>query len=64
MVFKFMNNAICGKIMENGGKYRYIELVTADRGRNYLVSDPSYHTTKFSKENLLAIEIKKKLKDL
>ena len=47
------------KKMENLRKYRYIKLVTIERRRNYLVSEPSYHTTKTFTENLLAIEIKK-----
>ena len=32
--------------MENVRKYRNIKLVTAERRRNYLVSEPNYHTTK------------------
>ena len=36
-----------------------IKLVTTERRRNYLVPEPSCHTTKFFKENLLAIETKK-----
>ena len=35
------------------------KLVTAGRKRNYLVSEPTYHTTKFFIENLLAIEMRK-----
>ena len=31
----------------------------AERRRNDLVSEPSYHTTKFFTENLLAIEMRK-----
>ena len=54
-----MNNAVLGKTMENVRKHRDIKLVTTERRRNYLVSEPSYHTTNFSTENLLAIEIKK-----
>ena len=30
-----------------------------ERRRNDLVSEPSYHTTKFFTENLLAIEMRK-----
>ena len=40
-------------------KHRDIKLVTTKRRRNYLVSEPNYHTTMFSKEYLLAIKIKK-----
>ena len=45
--------------MENGRKNRDINLVTTRRRRNYLVSEPNYHTTKFCIKYLLAIEIKK-----
>ena len=38
---------------------RDIKLVTTERRRNYLVSEPNYHTTKLFTENLLAIEMKK-----
>ena len=54
-----MNNAIFGKTMENVRQHRDIKLVTAERRRNYLVSEPNYHTTKLFTENLLAIEMKK-----
>ena len=55
-----MNNAVFGKTMENVRKHRDIKLVTTERRRNYLVSEPNYHTTKFFTENVLAIEMKKK----
>ena len=55
-----INNAVFG---ENYGKCKkndiYIKLFTTERRRNYLVSEPNYHTTKFFTENLLAIEMKK-----
>ena len=54
-----MNNAFFGKTMENVRQHRDIKLVTAERRRNYLVSEPNYHTTKLFTENLLAIEMKK-----
>ena len=54
-----MNNTVFGKTMENVRKHRDIKLVKTDRWRNYLVSDPNYHTTEFFTENLLAIEMKK-----
>ena len=53
-----MNNAAFGKTMEMQ-ENRDIKLVTTER-RNYLVSESNYHTTKFSTEHLLAIEMKKK----
>ena len=46
--------------MENVRKHRDIQLVTTERRKNYLVSEPSYHTTNFFTENLLAIEMEKK----
>ena len=42
-------------------KHGNIKLVTTERRRNYLVSEPSYYTTKFFTENLLAIEMRKTL---
>ena len=45
--------------MENVRKNGDIKIVTTERKRNYLVSEPNYHTTKFFIENLLAIEMKK-----
>ena len=41
-------------------KPRDIKLVTTERRRNYLVSKPNYHTTKFFTEYILTAEIKKK----
>ena len=55
-----MNNAVFGKTMENVRKHRDIKLITTERRRNYLVSEPNYHTRKFFTEHLLAIEMKKK----
>ena len=57
--FKLMNNSVFKKTMENVRKHRDIKLVTTDKRRNQLVSEPNYHTTKWFSENLLAIEMKK-----
>ena len=57
--FKLMNNAVFGKTMENVRKHRDIKLVTTDKRRNRLVSEPNHHTTKWFSEKLLAIEMKK-----
>ena len=54
-----MNNSVFGKTMENVRKRTDIKLVIKERRRNYLVSEPNYHTTKFFTENVLATEIKK-----
>ena len=60
--FKLMNNAVVGKTMENVRKNRDIKLATTERRRNYLVSEPNNHTAKFFTGNLLATEMKKKLR--
>ena len=54
-----MNNVAFQKTMENVRKHRDIRLATTDRRRNYLVSQPNYHTTKSFTENILVIEMKK-----
>ena len=36
-----------------------IKLVTIEARRNYLVSEPNNHTSKYFSENVLAIEMKK-----
>ena len=57
--YKLMNNSVFGKTMESVRKQKDIKLVTTDKRRNQLVSEPNYHTTKWFSENLLAIEMKK-----
>ena len=57
--FKLMNNCAFGKTIENVRKHRDIKLVTTEKKRIKLVSEPNYHTTKRFSENLLAIEMKK-----
>ena len=58
--FKLMNNAVFGKTMESVRKHRDLKLVTTDKRRHQLVSEPNYHTTKCFSKNLLAIEMKKR----
>ena len=55
-----MNNAVFGKTIKNVRKDRDIKLVTTEKRRNYLVSEPNYHTTKFFTEHLLPMEMKNK----
>ena len=57
--FKLMNNAVFGKTMENVRKHRDIKLVTTDKRRNQLVSEPNYYAIKCFSETLVAIEMKK-----
>ena len=45
---KLMNNAVFQKTMENVREHWDIKFVTTERRKNYLVSEPNYHTTKFS----------------
>ena len=54
-----MINAVIGKTMESVRNHWHIKLFTTERRKNYLVSEPSYHTAKFFTQNLLAIEMKK-----
>ena len=54
-----MNNSVFGKTMENARKHIDIKLVTTDKRRNQLVSEPNYHATKWFSQKLLAIEMKK-----
>ena len=57
--FKLMSNSFFGKPVENARKHGDIKLVTTERRRDYLVSEPNYHTAKFFTENLLSIEMEK-----
>ena len=58
--FQLINNSVFGKNMENVRKYRDIKLVTTNKRRNQLVSEPNYQTTKWFLKDLLALEMKKK----
>ena len=57
-LFKLMNNSVFGKTMENIRKHRDIKLVTTDKKRSKLVSEPNYHTINLIL-NLILIEMKK-----
>ena len=58
-LFKLMNNAVFGKTMENIKKHRNIKLVTTNKKRNKLVSEPNYHTMNYISEDLSIIEMNK-----
>ena len=44
--FKLMNNSVFGKTIENVRNHRDIKLVTSDKRRKRLVSEPNYHPIK------------------
>ena len=54
-----MNNSVFGKTMENVRNHRDIKLVTSDKRRKRLVSEPNYHSHEKSSEHLMAIEMPK-----
>ena len=54
-----MYNAVFGKTMEDIRKHRVIKLVTTDKKRSKLVSEPNYHTINYISEDLSIIEMNK-----
>ena len=58
-LFKLMNNSVFGKTMENIRKHRDIKLVTTERKRSKLVSEPNYHTINLISEDLSIIGMEK-----
>ena len=57
-----MNNSVFGNTMENVRNHRDIKLVTTDKRRKRLVSEPNYHLHKRFPDHLMAIEMKKNKK--
>ena len=58
-LFKLMNNSVFGKTKENIRNHRNIKLVTTDKKRSKLVSEPNYHTINLISEYLSIIKMKK-----
>ena len=56
---KLINNALLEKLWKILQKQRNIKPVTTKKRRNHLVSEPNYYTTKFFKENVSTIEMRK-----
>ena len=54
-----MSNPVFGKTMKNVRKNKDAKLVATEKRRNYLVSKPNFHSTKFFTENQLEIEMRK-----
>ena len=57
--FKLMNNSVFGKTMENVRNHRDIKLVTSDKRKIMLVSEPNYHSSKCISKDLMIIEMRK-----
>ena len=45
--FGSLNNSTFGKTKENVRRHKDIKLVTKNKKRNQLVSEPNYYTTKY-----------------
>ena len=57
--FKLLNNSVFGKAMENIRKHRDIKLVTTNKRRSKLVSEPNYQTMNYISEDLSIIKMKR-----
>ena len=57
--FKLMNNAVFGKTMENIRNHRDIKIVTTDKRRSILASEPNYNSTKYISKDLLITKMEK-----
>ena len=54
-----MNNSVFGKTMENVRNHENIKIVTMDKRRSILASEPNYHSTKYISKYLLIMKMKK-----
>ena len=54
-----MNNSVFGKTMKNVRNHIDIKLITSEKRRKRLVSEPNYHSCKKFSDHLMAIEMKK-----
>ena len=57
--FKLMNISVFGETTENVRSHRDIRIVTTDKRRSSLASEPNYHLTKYISKDLLIMEMKK-----
>lgn len=60
MNLKNLNNSTFGKTIGNVRNHRDIKLVTTNKKRNKMVSEPNFHSTKHFSEELLKIKTKEK----
>ena len=56
--FKLMNNTVFGRTMKNVRNHRDSKLVTSEKRRKRLLSEPNYHSCKNFCDHLMAIEMK------
>ena len=56
--FNLMNNSAFRKTMENVRNHRDIKLVTSEKRRKRLISEPNYHSCKNFSDHLIATEMK------
>ena len=56
---KLMNNSVFGKTMENVRNHRDIKLVTSDKRRSMLASEPNCHSSKRISKDLMIMEMRK-----
>ena len=54
-----MNNSVFGKTVDNVRNGRDIKLVTTDKRRSTLASEPNYHLSKRISKDLIIKEMKK-----
>ena len=54
-----MNNAVFGKTMENIRNHRHIKILTTDKRRSILASEPNYHSSKRISKDLIIMEMRK-----
>ena len=57
--FKLMNNTVFGKTMENVRNHRDIKLVTSDKRRGILASEPNYHFERFNDNGKVEVKMNK-----
>ena len=57
--FTLVNKSVFGKTMKNVRNHRDIKLVTSNKRRKRLVSEPNYYSQKIFSDYLMAIEMKK-----
>ena len=57
--FKLMKNLVFGKTMDNVRNHRDIRVVTSDKRRSILASEPNYHSSKCISKDLMIMEMRK-----